>query len=119
ARWGFLTTGLAVFILWNLATAAGALVGTRLGDPRIYGLDAAVGAAFLALLWPRLTHRQARLVAIVAAATALCLIPLTPPGVPVLAAGGLAIVAGLGVRRDRAGQLTDRTIDRGTGSVER
>ena len=30
------------------------VAGNALGDPRTYGLDAAVGAAFLALLWPRL-----------------------------------------------------------------
>ena len=57
ARVGFLSTGLSVFVLWNLATLAGALAGTALGDPRTYGLDAAVGAAFLALLWPRLHTR--------------------------------------------------------------
>ena len=54
ARVGFLATGLSVFVLWNLATLVGAVAGTALGDPRTYGLDAAVGAAFLALLWPRL-----------------------------------------------------------------
>ena len=35
---------------------------TPLGDPRTLGLDAAVGAAFLALLWPRLRDRRNRLV---------------------------------------------------------
>jgi predicted branched-subunit amino acid permease len=63
ARLGFLTTGLSVFLLWNLATFAGAIAGTVLGDPRTFGLDAAVGAAFMALLWPRLRDRRNRLVA--------------------------------------------------------
>jgi len=67
ARVGFLATGLAVFVLWNLATFAGALAGTALGDPRTYGLDAAVGGAFLALLWPRLHTARARAVAATAA----------------------------------------------------
>ena len=57
ARVGFVTTGLSVFVLWNLATLAGAVAGTALGDPRTYGLDAAVGAAFLALLAGVLTHQ--------------------------------------------------------------
>jgi 4-azaleucine resistance transporter AzlC len=95
ARVGFLSTGLAVFVLWNAATLAGALAGTAIGDPRTYGLDAAVGAAFLALLWPRLAERPNRVVAVVAAAVALGLVPITPAGVPVLAAGGVALLAGV------------------------
>ena len=95
ARLGFLTTGLAVFVLWNAATLAGALAGTAIGDPRTYGLDAAVGAAFLALLWPRLAVRRNQVVAVLAAATALGLVPFTAAGVPVLAAGGVALLAGL------------------------
>lgn len=93
ARVGFLTTGLSVFLLWNLATLAGALAGTQLGDPRTYGLDAAVGGAFLALLWPRLRSGRNRLVAVVAAAVALGMVPLSPAGVPVLAAAGVALLA--------------------------
>ena len=95
ARVGFLTTGLSVFVLWNLATLAGALAGTALGDPRTYGLDAAVGAAFLALLWPRLHTRLNRSVGLMAAALALGLVPVTAAGVPVLAAAGVALVAGV------------------------
>ena len=60
ARIGFLSTGLAVFALWNLFTFAGAIAGNLIGDPRTYGLDAAVGAAFLALLWPRLADPRNR-----------------------------------------------------------
>lgn len=100
ARLGFLATGLGVFVLWNLATLAGALTGDLLGDPRRFGLDAAVGAAFLALLWPRLTDPRNRLAAVLGAALALSLVPLTPAGVPVLAAGVVALGLGL-VARDR------------------
>lgn len=95
ARVGFLSTGLAVFVLWNAATLAGALAGTAIGDPRTYGLDAAVGAAFLALLWPRLSARRNQVVALVAGAVALGLVPITAAGVPVLAAGGVALLAGV------------------------
>ena len=94
ARLGFLTTGLSVFVLWNLATFAGAIAGTVLGDPRTFGLDAAVGAAFMALLWPRLRDRRNRLVAAAAAAVALGMVPISPAGVPVLAAAGVALLAG-------------------------
>lgn len=95
ARLGFLSTGLSVFVFWNLATVIGALGGQVLGDPRTYGLDAAVGAAFLALLWPRLGERSNQVVALLAAAVALALVPLTAAGWPVLAAGGVALLAGL------------------------
>lgn len=95
ARAGFLSTGLAVFALWNLATLAGALAGSSLGDPRRYGLDAAVGGAFLALLWPRLGTLRNRLAALLGAAVALTFVPLTPAGVPVLAASVVALGMGL------------------------
>ncbi|HEU5035896.1 MAG TPA: AzlC family ABC transporter permease [Nocardioides sp.] len=101
ARLGFLVTGVSIFVLWNLATLAGAVAGNALGDPRRYGLDAAVGAAFLALLWPRLHRRRNQLVAVAAAAVALGIVPLAPAGVPVLAAAGVALVAGV-LAKDRA-----------------
>jgi predicted branched-subunit amino acid permease len=95
ARVGFLSTGFSVFALWNLATFLGALAGESLGDPRTYGLDAAVGAAFLALLWPRLHTPINRLVGVLAATLALGLVPVTAAGVPVLAAAAVALVAGV------------------------
>jgi predicted branched-subunit amino acid permease len=100
ARVGFLSTGLAVFALWNLATLAGAVAGDSLGDPRTYGLDAAVGAAFLALLWPRLADRRNQVVAVLAALLALSLVPVTAAGVPVLAAGAVALLAGVLSRQE-------------------
>jgi predicted branched-subunit amino acid permease len=105
ARVGFLTTGLSIFALWNLTTLAGALAGRALGDPRTYGLDAAVGAAFLALLWPRLRDRANRVVALLAVVVSLGLVPVATVGVPVLAAGGVALVAGLLARRPDATEL--------------
>ena len=94
-RLAFWATGLAVFVLWNLATLAGALAGTALGDPQTLGLDAAVPAAFLALLWPRLAQPAARVVAGAAAVVALALTPVAPVGVPVMAAAAVAVLAGL------------------------
>jgi 4-azaleucine resistance transporter AzlC len=99
-RLGFLTTGISVFVLWNLATVVGAIAGEAVGDPRTFGLDAAVGAAFLALLWPRLKDRRNVLVGVLAALVALSMVPLTAPGVPVLAAGGVALLVGVLARGD-------------------
>ncbi len=101
ARTGFLSAGVSVFVLWNLATLVGAVAGTSLGDPRTYGLDAAVGGAFLALLWPRLGSTTNRVVGLLAVAVALGLVPVTAAGFPVLAAGVVAVVAGV-LTRGRA-----------------
>jgi len=99
ARVGFLSAGIGVFTLWNLATLIGALAGDAIGDPRDYGLDAAVGGAFLALLWPRLDSALHRVVAALAAMVALSLVSFTAAGIPVLAAAVVALGAAL-VRRD-------------------
>lgn len=94
ARTGFWTTGATIFVLWNLTTLAGAVAGEQLGDPRDLGLDAAVGAAFLALLWPRLTTPVSQVVAVLAALVAAGAATLTPAGVPVLVAAGVAVLIG-------------------------
>ncbi|WP_340538584.1 AzlC family ABC transporter permease [Nocardioides sp. GXZ039] len=95
ARTGFLATGVSIFVLWNLATLIGAVAGEAIGDPRDYGLDAAVGAAFLALLWPRLDRPLHQVVAVLAAAVALGVVPFTAAGVPVLVAAGVALLVGV------------------------
>lgn len=95
ARTGFLVTGVGIVALWNAATLLGALAGSSVADPEALGLDAAVAAAFLALLWPRVDSPAARVVAVLAAAVALGAVPLTPAGVPVLLAGGVALLSGL------------------------
>ncbi len=100
ARLAFWSTGLSVFVLWNLATLLGALGAHAFGDPRALGLDAAIPAAFVALLWPRLTHRGPWLVALGAGLLALALTPVAPPGVPVLVAALVAVPAGLRARRE-------------------
>jgi predicted branched-subunit amino acid permease len=95
ARTGFWWTGVGVYVIWNALTLVGALAGDAMGDPRIWGLDAAAAAAFLGLLWPRLRERPALVAALLAAAIAVVLIPVAPAGVPVLAAVGGAVIVGL------------------------
>lgn len=90
-RWGFWCTGLAVFVLWNLLTLVGALLGRAAGDPRRFGLDAAAAAAFCALLWPRMRARDARAVVVGAVAIALVSAPFVPVGLPVLLAVAAAV----------------------------
>jgi predicted branched-subunit amino acid permease len=93
-RTAFWTTFAGVFAFWNLFTAVGAIGAGALGDPRRFGLDAVVPAAFLALLAPRLREgRVSWRVAAGGAVIALVLIPLTPPGVPVLASAAALVLA--------------------------
>ena len=91
---GFYTTGIAVFLLWNLATLVGALGARAIGNPADYGLDAAASAAFVALLAPRMKSRATWIVAIGAMAVALVLTPFVPVGIPVLCAALVAVAVG-------------------------
>ncbi|MEO7234915.1 MAG: AzlC family ABC transporter permease [Lapillicoccus sp.] len=97
-RRGFWVTGVVVFLGWNLTTLLGALLGDALGDPKVYGFDAAAAAAFAALLWPRLRSREAVVVAVLAGLVAALLVPAAPPGIPVLVAALAAVAVG-SVRR--------------------
>jgi predicted branched-subunit amino acid permease len=103
-RIGFWTTGLVVYIGWNLTTLAGALLGNLIGDVKAYGLDAAAAAAFVGLLWPRLKTRQTQAVAVAAGFVATLLTPFLMPGLPVLAAAAVAILIGV---LDLFGRRTD------------
>ncbi len=85
----FWSTGLSVFVLWNLGTLIGALGAGAIGDPTRWGLDAAVPAAFLALLWPQITSKRLLAVALLAAALAIALTPALAPGLPVLCAAAV------------------------------
>ena len=84
-RLGFWATGIGVYIFWNLFTLLGALGATALGDPAAWGLDAAVPAAFLGLLWPRLISNSARIVALLSIFLCTLLIPFAAAGIPVIA----------------------------------
>lgn len=94
-RVGFWTTGVGLFIGWNLMTLLGALLGNVLGDVRTYGLDAAAAAAFLGLVWPWLTRGEPVVAAVAAAVLTVALVPALPTGVPVLVVALGAIAFGL------------------------
>jgi predicted branched-subunit amino acid permease len=94
ARVAFWWTFAGVFVFWNLSTLLGAAGASAFGDPKNYGLDAVIPAAFLALLASRLRDgRVERRVALGGAGIAAVLIPLTPAGVPVLAATAAVLLA--------------------------
>ena len=91
---GFWYTGIGVYIFWNIFTLMGALGAKAMGNPSAWGLDAAVPAAFLGLLWPRLIDFKTRAIAIAATALSLSLTPFLPAGVPIISCALLAIFIG-------------------------
>ncbi len=94
SRFAFWTTGLALFTLWNLGTLLGALATHVVSNPKLFGLDAAPPAAFLALLAPRLRAREPLAIALVAGVVAIAILPFVPAGVPLLVVALLVSVLG-------------------------
>ena len=94
-RRGFYITGIGVYVFWNLFTFLGALGASAIGDPSVWGLDAAVPAAFCGLIWPRLKNKTHFVVSAVAIAWALLLTPITPAGIPIITTVLLAVIFGL------------------------
>lgn len=94
-RLGFWATGWGVFLFWNIFTLAGALGAQAMGNPAAWGLDAAVPAAFLGLVWPRLDCPRTRILGISAIAMALALTPFLPAGLPIIVTAFLALAFGL------------------------
>lgn len=82
----FRVMGWGVVIAWISATAVGSYGGQLIGDPEVLGLDAAFPAGFLALLAPWLRSRAGKVAAVLGVVLALALTPVTPPGVPIIAA---------------------------------
>lgn len=89
-------TTLPQYVTWTAGTIAGAFFGDVLGDPRALGLDAVFPAFFLALLIAELRAGRGASAAALGALIALALVPVAPPGVPVLVA---SLAALLGLRR--------------------
>ena len=88
--------GLMLYLAWIGGTALGVAFGDLLAEPETLGLDAAFPALFLALLVPQVRERRSLAAALLGGAIALVLIPVAPPGVPIVAA---SLACLLGVRR--------------------
>jgi len=88
---GFYLTGFGVYVFWNLFTFLGAIGASAIGDPAVWGLDAAVPAAFCGLVWPRLKDKKHFVISACAIILALSLTPITPAGIPIITTVLLAI----------------------------
>jgi 4-azaleucine resistance transporter AzlC len=84
---------------WVAGTAIGVFAGDLIGDPAKLGLDAIFPAFFLALLVEgELRAGKPALAAAIGGLIALVLVPVTPAGVPIIAASAAALI-GLGSAR--------------------
>jgi 4-azaleucine resistance transporter AzlC len=98
---------LSLFMMWNLATLAGFLLGTAIPDPEQLGVDLIFPLTFLALLVP-LVHTRAELsVALASGALAFGLARTLPGGLPILLTGIGGSLLGAFLTR---GTPADRTV---------
>jgi predicted branched-subunit amino acid permease len=84
--------GLVLYVCWVGGTVIGAIAGDALGDPDSLGLDAAFPALFLAILVPQVRTRRALAAAVLGGTIALALLPVTPAGVPIVAAAAACLI---------------------------
>lgn len=99
-RWLLFGTTLPQYLTWVSGTVVGCFASSLVADTEALGLDAIFPTFFLALVMLELRNRRARPVAAAGALVALALVPVTPPGVPVLAASAATLLA---LRRTGAG----------------
>jgi 4-azaleucine resistance transporter AzlC len=85
-------TTIPQYASWLAGTVVGALAGDLIGDPEKYGLDVLFPTFFIAILLAELRRPEARIAALAGAGIALALVPFTPAGIPVLAAGAAALL---------------------------
>jgi 4-azaleucine resistance transporter AzlC len=99
AKAAYWTAGIVLYASWNVGSLIGVLAGSGMGDPAMFGVDAAFPAGIFALLLPTLRDAESRRVALLAAVLALAATPYLPPGGPVLVALLGLLAALLPVRR--------------------
>ena len=86
----YATFAVALYVLWNVATAIGMLVGPSIGEPRRFGVDFAITATFIAIVVLGVRRRSDGVVALGAALLASALAYAGASVVAVVTAGALA-----------------------------
>jgi 4-azaleucine resistance transporter AzlC len=79
-------------VAWVTGTVVGVLGGGALAHPERFGLDAIFPAFYLALLAEEARGGKVVAAALAGAAIALALLPVAPPGLPIIAAATAALL---------------------------
>jgi len=95
----YFTFAIALYVLWNVATVVGIVVGGAIGDPRRFGIDFAITATFIGIVVLAIRHRADVLIAIVAALVAGGLALAGASTVAVITAGAVAPLIAVFLRR--------------------
>jgi 4-azaleucine resistance transporter AzlC len=98
----YATFAVALYILWNVATIIGMLIGPTIGEPRRLGVDFAITATFIAIVVLGVRRRSDAMVALLAAVLASGLAFLGASVVAVVTAGALAPLLALVIRDEPA-----------------
>ena len=86
----YATFAVALYVLWNVATVVGMLLGPSIGEPRRFGVDFAITATFIAIVVLGVRRRSDAIVALAAALLASALAYAGASVVAVVTAGALA-----------------------------
>lgn len=85
-RRAYWVSGIGLYCTWAPSVLAGGLLGQHVGNPAMFGLDAAFPAALLALIIPSLRDRPTLRAVVLGTGIAIATTPLLPEGLPVLCA---------------------------------
>ena len=89
----------SLYVLWNIATVVGIVLGDAIGDPRRFGIDFAITATFIGIVVLAIRQRSDVLIAIVAALVAGALALAGASTIAVITAGALAPLIAVVSRR--------------------
>jgi 4-azaleucine resistance transporter AzlC len=95
-EWGYWIAAIvATLIPWNLATAAGVILGGQIPNPGQFGVDIIFPAAMIGLSVGLITGRRELVAAIVGAGVGVIVALLTSPAVGIITGGLVGPAAGL------------------------
>ncbi len=95
----YFTFAIALFVLWNVATIAGILLGGAIGDPRRFGVDFAITATFIGIVALAIRRPADVVIALVAGVVAGGLALAGASTIAVITAGALAPLIAVFVRK--------------------
>lgn len=101
-------SNISLYVIWQLSTVAGILLGSQIPEPAAYGLDLVFPLTFIGLLVPLLKTRVSGLVALLAAVLTIAGALLLPGRWYILLAGIVASGIGAVITRQGEGEKARR-----------